>query len=32
MLRPHIRKARHAVSDGIDTLKSGARRLRRQLF
>lgn len=31
-LRPHIRKARHAVSDGIDTLKSGARRLRRQLF
>ena len=32
MLRPHIRKAKHAVSDGMNTLKSGASRLRRKMF
>jgi hypothetical protein len=32
MLRPHIRKAKNAVSDGMNTLKSGASRLRRKMF
>jgi hypothetical protein len=32
MLRPHIRKAKHAVSGGISAVQSGASRLQRQLF
>ena len=32
MLRPHIRTARHVVSNGIDNLKSTANRLKRQFF
>jgi len=32
MLRPHIRKAKHAVSGGINAVQSGASRLQRQLF
>jgi hypothetical protein len=32
MLRPHIRTARHVVSNGMDNLKSTANRLKRQFF
>jgi hypothetical protein len=32
MLRPHIRSARHFISDGMDNLKSTANRLKRKLF
>ena len=32
MLRPHIRKVKHAVSGGMNALQSGAGRLQRQLF
>ena len=32
MMRPHIRKAKHAVSGGISAVQSGASRLQRQLF
>ena len=32
MLRPHIRTARHVVSNGVEYLKSTANRLKRQLF
>ena len=32
MLRPHIRTGRHLVTNGLNNLKSGANRLKRQLF
>lgn len=32
MMRPHIRKAKHAVSGSMNALQSGAGRLQRQLF
>lgn len=32
MLRPHIRTARHVVSNGMDNLKASANRLKRQFF
>ena len=32
MLRPHIRTGRHLVTKGMNNLKSGANRLKRQLF
>ena len=32
MLRPHIRTARHVVSNGMDNLKSTANRLKRRFF
>jgi hypothetical protein len=32
MLRPHIRTGRHLATNGLNNLKSGANRLKRQLF
>jgi len=32
MLRPHIRNARHLITNGTDKIKSSVNRIKRQLF